>query len=171
MRCGNFRRPDRSGTKGAHRDSLCPLWAHVFGRLDRLYYTGAEGKDERRFLQRRKLAMASQRTLTVLTLAVAVAILLFSGAALAARDNDYRAGYVIGYTEQPEVSGKDPTMTYGRYTAEKREALQKSGPVPNDFSYGLKDGFRDAIRKKRARFTLEDVNQETLPRHLRPGAK
>lgn len=115
--------------------------------------------------------MASERTLTVLTLAVAVAILFLPGAVLAARDNDYRAGYVIGYTEQPGVSGKDPTMTYGRYAAEKREALQKSGPVPNDFSYGLKDGFRDALRKKTARYTLEDVNQETLPPHLRPGAK
>jgi hypothetical protein len=43
--------------------------------------------------------------------------------------------------------------------------------VPNDFSYGLKDGFRDALRKKTARYTVEDVNQDTLPAHLRPGAK
>jgi hypothetical protein len=93
------------------------------------------------------------------------------GTALAGRDNDYRAGYVIGYKEQPGVSGKDPTMTYGRYAEEKREALQKSGPVPRDFSYGLKDGFRDALRKKTATYTLEDVSQDTLPAHLRPGAK
>jgi hypothetical protein len=122
-------------------------------------------------VHRRESAMARGRTLTVLTLALAVAILFLQGAALAARDNDYRAGYVIGYAEQPDVSGTDPAMTYGRYAAEKREALQKSGPVPNDFAYGLKDGFRDALRKKTARYTLEDVNQDTLPPHLRPGAK
>jgi hypothetical protein len=122
-------------------------------------------------VQRRKLAMARDRRLTIFTLAVAVAFLFLQGAAQAARDNDYRAGYVMGYTEQPEVSGKAPAMTYGRYAAEKREALQKSGPVPNDFSYGLKDGFRDALRKKTARYTLEDVNQDTLPPHLRPGGK
>jgi len=50
--------------------------------------------------------MSSERTLTVLTLAVVVAILLLPGAVPAARDNDYRAGYVIGYTEQPGVSGR-----------------------------------------------------------------
>jgi hypothetical protein len=122
-------------------------------------------------VQRRKLAMARHLTLTILTVAVAVALLFPQGAALAARDNDYRAGYVIGYSEQSQVSGKDPTMTFGRYAAEKREALQKSGPVPNDFAYGLKDGFRDALRKKTARYTLEDVNQDTLPPHLRPGGK
>jgi len=115
--------------------------------------------------------MARDRTLTILTLALAAALLFLQGVALAARDNDYRGGYVIGYTEQPEVSGKDPTMTYGRYAEQKREALQKSGPVPNDFVYGLKDGFRDGLRKKRARYTLEDVSQDTLPPHLRPGAK
>jgi len=115
--------------------------------------------------------MARGPTLTTLALAVAVTFLFLQGTALAARDNDYRAGYVIGYTEQPGVSGKDSTMTYGRYAAEKREALQKSGPVPNDFYYGLKDGFRDAVRKKTARYTLEDVSQDTLPPNLRPGAK
>jgi len=113
--------------------------------------------------------MARDRAPTILT--VAVAILFLQGTALAARDNEYRAGYVIGYTEQPQVSGKDPTMTYGRYAAEKREALQKRGPVPNEFVYGLKDGFRDALRQKRARYTVEDVSQDTLPPHLRPGAK
>jgi hypothetical protein len=123
-------------------------------------------------VERRKLTMARDRKLTILTVAVVVALLFLQGAALGARDNEYRAGYVIGYTEQPEASGKDPTMTYGRYATEKREALQKkSGPVPNDFAYGLKDGFRDALRKKTARYTLEDVNQDTLPPHLRPGAK
>lgn len=98
-------------------------------------------------------------------------LLIMQGGARAARDNDYRAGYVIGYTEQPGVSAKDPTMTYGRYATETREMIEKSGPVPNDFHRGLKDGFRDAIRKKTARYTIADVNQSTLPPHLRPGAR
>jgi hypothetical protein len=98
-------------------------------------------------------------------------VLIMQGNAQAARDNDYRAGYVIGYSEQPGVSAKDPTMTYGRYAAEKREMLENSGPVPNDFHRGLRDGFRDAIRKKTARYTIEDVDSSTLPPHLRPGAE
>ena len=122
-------------------------------------------------MQRREPAIARNRRLRIVTSAVAVVILLLQGTALAARDNDYRAGYVIGYSEQPDVSGKDPTMTYGRYSTEKRDALQKNGPVPNDFAYGLRDGFRDALRKKPARYTLQDVSQDTLPPHLRPGAK
>ncbi len=98
-------------------------------------------------------------------------VLIMQGNAQAARDNDYRAGYVIGYSEQPGVSAKDPSMTYGRYAAEKGEEIGKSGPVPNDFHRGLKDGFRDAIRKKTARYTIADVNQSSLPAHLCPGAK
>jgi len=122
-------------------------------------------------VQGRKLTKAKDHRLPIFILGALVVFLFLQGVALAARDNDYRAGYVIGYTEQPEMSGKDPTMTYGRYATEKRDALQKSGPVPNDFVYGLKEGFRDALRKKKARYTLEDVSQESLPPHLRPGAK
>ncbi|HVO83359.1 MAG TPA: hypothetical protein VMU60_02925 [Syntrophobacteria bacterium] len=122
-------------------------------------------------MQGRKLTKAKDHRLPIFILGALVVFLFLQGVALAARDNDYRAGYVIGYTEQPEMSGKDPTMTYGRYATEKRDALQKSGPVPNDFVYGLKEGFRDALRKKKARYTLEDVSQESLPPHLRPGAK
>ncbi len=95
-------------------------------------------------------------------------LLIMQGTVQAARDNDYRAGYVIGYSEQPEASAKDPAMTYGRYAAEKREIIEKSGPVPNDFHRGLRDGFRDAIRKKTARYTIADVNPSDLPPHLRP---
>lgn len=115
--------------------------------------------------------MDRRRTLTLLALGLSLSLLLIRGTATAARDNDYRSGYVIGYTEQPGVSAADSGMTYGRYAAEKREILEKSGPVPNDFHRGLKDGFRDAFRKKRARYTLEDVNQSTLPPHLRPNAR
>lgn len=116
--------------------------------------------------------MGVRRTMKMAVFSLSLSLLLImQGTVQAARDNDYRAGYVIGYAEQPGVSAKDPTMTYGRYADEKREVIEKNGPVPNDFHRGLKDGFRDATRKKTARYTAADVNQSTLPAHLRPGAQ
>jgi hypothetical protein len=116
--------------------------------------------------------MGVRRTVQMLAFGLGVSlVLLMQGNGQAARDNDYRAGYVIGYAEQPEVSAKDPSMTYGRYAAEKRKMLEESGPVPNDFHRGLRDGFRDAIRKKTARYTIEDVDPSALPPYLLPKAK
>jgi hypothetical protein len=85
-----------------------------------------------------------------------------------AGDDYYRAGYVMGYQEQASASNADPALTYGRYEAEKAAMLQKEGAVPMHFRRGLRDGFRDALRKRMPRYTLEDVDLSKLPIFLRP---
>ncbi|MBW1980715.1 MAG: hypothetical protein JRJ12_05800 [Deltaproteobacteria bacterium] len=86
----------------------------------------------------------------------------------AAENNSYRAGYVMGYQEEPAARAADPTLTYGKYAVQRREALKKEGKVPISFYRGLKDGYRHAIRKRTPKFTIEDVHLDQLPPYLRP---
>ncbi|MDY7030355.1 MAG: hypothetical protein SVY10_00430 [Thermodesulfobacteriota bacterium] len=94
--------------------------------------------------------------------------LLWSDSALAFKNKSYKAGYVIGFMEQPSVKGSDPSITHGKYAAEKREILKKKGEVSMSFYRGLKDGFRDATRDRKPDYTIEDVDLEQLPPHLHP---
>ena len=95
-------------------------------------------------------------------------LLLLPDSAPAYKNKTYKAGYVMGYTEQPSVKESDPSITHGKYAAEKREILKKKGEVPMSFYRGLKDGFRDATRNRRQDYTIEDTDLEQLPPHLHP---
>lgn len=93
---------------------------------------------------------------------------LFCSSAYAAENNLYRAGYVIGFRDAETYKAKDPSITAGRYAEMKRDLLAVHGTVPRNFWRGLRDGFRDAVRAYRPKFTGEDVYFEELPEHLRP---
>ncbi len=86
----------------------------------------------------------------------------------AAENNTYRAGYVMGYTDAPAWKAKDPNVTAGQYATRKRDLLKRQGPVPRVFWRGLRDGFRDAVRAYRPKFTIDRVNPDVLPVYLRP---
>ncbi len=86
----------------------------------------------------------------------------------AAENNFYRAGYVMGFQDAAQWKAKDPSMTAGRYADVKRDMLAGQGPVPRNFWRGLRDGFRDAVRAYKPKFTMENVRSEELPEHLRP---
>ncbi len=86
----------------------------------------------------------------------------------AAENNIYRAGYVIGFQDAAAWRAKDPSVTPGRYAEIKRDMLATRGPVPRNFWRGLRDGFRDAVRDYKPKFTGENVRMDELPEHLRP---
>ncbi|MFP3870388.1 MAG: hypothetical protein ACLFVT_05850 [Syntrophobacteria bacterium] len=96
-------------------------------------------------------------------------VLTFSCLALAAENNSYRAGYVMGYQEQETARTFDPDLSYGRYAKQRREVLKQEGHVPISFYRGLRDGFRDSVREYTPEYTIEDVHLERLPEHLHPG--
>lgn len=104
----------------------------------------------------------------VIILAVATLNAFLFSHALAAENNVYRAGYVMGFREALAWKAKDPSITAGRYAEMTRDALAAQGPVPRNFWRGLRDGFRDAVRAYTPKFTEDDVNPENLPVHLRP---
>jgi hypothetical protein len=88
--------------------------------------------------------------------------------AAAAENNSYRAGYVTGYQDAQVLKPADPELTYGTYAARKRDELKAKGEVPISYWRGLKDGFRDAVRGWIPKFTLDRVDLQALPPHLRP---
>lgn len=98
---------------------------------------------------------------------VAVWLVPFSRVS-AAENNYYRAGYVMGFQDAAQWKAKDPSVTAGRYADVKREMLAGRGAVPRNFWRGLRDGFRDAVREYKPKFTMENVCSEELPDHLRP---
>ena len=113
--------------------------------------------------------MFISRKLTIVLLALCICVQLsWSDSALAFKNKSYKAGYVMGYTEQPSVKGSDSSITHGKYASEKREILKKKGDVSMSFYRGLKDGFRDATRDRKPDYTIEDVDLEQLPPHLHP---
>ena len=102
------------------------------------------------------------------TLGVCVLVLWATSTQSAGKSNSYRAGYVVGYQEQESAKAADPTLTYGKYAVQKREALKEKGEVPMSFYRGLKDGFRASVRKRTPKVTIDKVDLEQLPLYLRP---
>lgn len=97
----------------------------------------------------------------------AVCLAAFSVAS-AAENNFYRAGYVMGFQDAAPWKAKDPSVSPGRYADIRRDMLAARGPVPRNFWRGLRDGFRDAVRDYKPKFTKENVRSDELPEHLRP---
>ena len=95
-------------------------------------------------------------------------LVLVATSTQAAKSNSYRAGYVTGYQEQTSAKAADPSLTYRRYAAQKREVLKEKGKVSMSFYRGLKDGFRDALRKRTPKYTIDKVDLKRLPPHLHP---
>lgn len=98
----------------------------------------------------------------------AVVGLAASSKVSAAENNFYRAGYVMGFQDAGLWKVKDPSVTAGRYADVKRDMLATRGPVPRNFWRGLRDGFRDAVRDYKPKFTRENVRSDELPEHLQP---
>lgn len=109
-----------------------------------------------------------KRIMIGICMGAAVWAVPFSGV-LAAENNFYRAGYVMGFQDAASWKAKDPSITAGRYAEAKRDMLAAQGPVPRNFWRGLRDGFRDAVRAYAPKFTQDRVRLEELPEHLRPG--
>ena len=112
--------------------------------------------------------MIPTRRLSVLLVGIGICLLGVQRPGEARENNSYRAGYVMGYQEQASAKAADPTLTYGRYAVQRREVLKQKGDVPINFHRGLKDGFRDAVRKRTPEYTIEDVDLQRLPPHLHP---
>ena len=110
--------------------------------------------------------MKSAKKLIILSFALSICLLVTS--VQSAENNSYRAGYVVGYQEQESAKETDSDLTYGRYAVQKRERLREKGHVPMNFFRGLKDGFRDSVRKYKPKFTIEKVDLERLPPYLHP---
>ena len=107
--------------------------------------------------------------LMILLFALGVCVLVLGATSTqAAKSNSYRAGYVTGYQEQTSAKAADPTLTYRRYAAQKREVLKEKGKVSMSFYRGLKDGFRAAVRKRTPKYTIDKVDLKRLPPHLHP---
>jgi len=102
-------------------------------------------------------------------LVISFSVLAWSARAEGRENNSYRAGYVMGFQEEAKVKQTDPSMTAGRYAKWRRGQLKRQGKVPINFSRGLEDGFRDAVRGRTPEYQLDDVDLDRLPPHLHPG--